>query len=88
MFNRSWNIGFLLLAIYLILVGLTALIPAFVIPSIVLGVIALISGIFLLIGRQLKDCLRISNSSIEKWDYPSYFPIQKSILYPLYPLLV
>ena len=51
MFNRSWNIGFLLLAIYLILVGLTALIPAFVIPSIVLGVIALISGIFLLIGR-------------------------------------
>jgi hypothetical protein len=51
MFNRPWNIGFLLLAIYLILVGLTALISAFVIPSIILGVLALIAGIFILIGR-------------------------------------
>ncbi len=45
------NIGFLLLAIYLILVGIIALIPAFAIPSIVLGIIALVSGIFILIGR-------------------------------------
>ncbi len=45
------NIGFLLLAIYLILVGLVTIIPAFAIPSIVLGIIALISGIFILIGR-------------------------------------
>ena len=51
MFNRAWNIGFLLLAIYLILIGLIALIPAFVIPSIVLSILALISGIFILIGR-------------------------------------
>jgi hypothetical protein len=51
MFKGAWNIGFLLLAIYLILVGITALIPSVVIPAIVLGVIALISGIFILIGR-------------------------------------
>jgi hypothetical protein len=51
MFNRAWNIGFLLLAIYLILVGLTELIPAFVIPSIVLGIFALLAGIFILLGR-------------------------------------
>ena len=51
MFNRPWNIGFLLLAIYLILVGLTALIAAFVIPSILLGILALLAGIFILIGR-------------------------------------
>jgi hypothetical protein len=45
------NIGFLLLAIYLILVGLTALVPGLAIPSIVYGLLALISGIFILIGR-------------------------------------
>jgi hypothetical protein len=44
------NIGFLLLAIYLILVGLTSLL-AVSIPAIVLGILALISGIFILIGR-------------------------------------
>lgn len=51
MFNRSWNIGFLLLAIYLILVGLTAIIPTLVLPSLLLGIIALLAGIFILIGR-------------------------------------
>jgi hypothetical protein len=51
MFKGAWNIGFLLLAIYLILVGITALIPGFVIPAIVLGVLALLSGIFILLGR-------------------------------------
>ena len=45
------NIGFLLLAIYLILVGLVSIIPAFAIPTIVLGIIALIAGIFILIGK-------------------------------------
>lgn len=51
MFNRAWNIGFLLLAIYLILIGLAALIPAFAIPSILLGILALLSGIFIIVGR-------------------------------------
>lgn len=45
------NIGFLLLAIYLILVGLVSIVPALAIPSIVLGILALIAGIFILIGR-------------------------------------
>ncbi len=50
MFGRPLNIGFLLLAIYLIIVGLTALF-ALAIPSIITGIIALLAGIFLLIGR-------------------------------------
>lgn len=45
------NIGFILLAVYLILIGIVSLVPALAIPPIVLGVIALISGIFILIGR-------------------------------------
>lgn len=45
------NIGFLLLAIYLILVGLISIIPALTIPAIVLGILALLAGIFILIGR-------------------------------------
>lgn len=44
------NIGMLLLAIYLILVGLISLMGV-AIPSIVLGILALIAGIFILIGR-------------------------------------
>lgn len=44
------NIGFILLAVYLILVGLGALSPALMVPSIVLGIIALISGICILLG--------------------------------------
>lgn len=48
MFTR--NIGFLLLAIYLILVGIVS-VAAVAIPSIVLGIIALLAGIFILIGR-------------------------------------
>jgi hypothetical protein len=46
-FNR--NIGMLLLAIYLILVGLTQIF-GFVF-GILLGAIALLAGIFILIGR-------------------------------------
>jgi len=45
------NIGFLLLAIYLILIGLTIIVPSIAIPGIVLGILALIAGIFILIGR-------------------------------------
>ena len=45
------NIGFILLAVYLILVGLIAIAPGIAIPSIVLGIIALVSGIFILIGK-------------------------------------
>lgn len=43
------NIGFLLLAIYLILVGLVGLGVA--IPAIILPILALVTGIFILIGR-------------------------------------
>jgi len=44
------NIGFLLLAIYLILIGITTLF-SFAIPPLVTGILALIAGIFILIGR-------------------------------------
>lgn len=50
MFKGPYNIGFILLAIYLILVGIMAIVPL-AIPAIVLGIIALLSGIFILIGR-------------------------------------
>jgi hypothetical protein len=45
------NIGFILLAIYLILVGISTLVPGLLIPSIIYGIIALAAGIFILIGR-------------------------------------
>jgi hypothetical protein len=45
------NIGFILLAIYLILVGIAAIAPGFMIPTIVYGILALLSGIFILLGR-------------------------------------
>ncbi|MEP6778184.1 MAG: hypothetical protein ABI944_06985 [Chthoniobacterales bacterium] len=48
--NFTKNIGMLLLAIYLILVGLMALF-AVVIPSVIMGILALAAGIFILIGR-------------------------------------
>ncbi len=44
------NLGMLLLAIYLILVGITALVHI-AIPVIVTGVLALAAGILILIGR-------------------------------------
>lgn len=43
--------GMLCLAIYLILVGLTIVVPTIAIPAIVLGILALAAGILLLIGR-------------------------------------
>ena len=45
------NIGFILLSIYLILVGITAIVPAVAIPSIVYGIFALLAAIFILIGK-------------------------------------
>ena len=48
--NFTKNIGMLLLAIYLILVGIMALLSV-AIPGIIMGVLALAAGIFILIGR-------------------------------------
>lgn len=47
------SIGMLLLAIYLILTGLLALIPSLAIPyaGVILGLLALIAGILILLGR-------------------------------------
>lgn len=44
------NIGMLLLAIYLILIGLSVL-AGLSIPAIVMGILAIAAGIFILIGR-------------------------------------
>lgn len=44
------NIGFILLAVYLILVGIIA-ITGILIPGIVMGLVAIAAAIFILIGR-------------------------------------
>lgn len=44
------NIGFIFLAVYLILVGIAALSPSLMVPSIVMGIIALVAGICILLG--------------------------------------
>lgn len=49
--NFTKNIGMLLLAIYLILVGLMAIIAGIAIPPLITGIIALAAGIFILIGK-------------------------------------
>jgi len=49
--NFQKNLGLLLLSIYLILVGITALISGIAIPPIVMGILALAAGILILIGR-------------------------------------
>ena len=48
--NITKNLGMLLLAIYLILVGITALLH-FALPGIVIALLALAAGILILIGR-------------------------------------
>jgi hypothetical protein len=48
--NITKNIGFLLLSIYLILIGLVS-IAGVAIPGIIIGILALLAGIFILIGR-------------------------------------
>ncbi|RDI43374.1 hypothetical protein [Aquicella lusitana] len=45
------NIGFILLAIYLILIGITTLVPGIAIPAFIFGVLAIVAGIFILLGR-------------------------------------
>lgn len=45
------NLGMLVLAIYLILVGIISLVPTIGIPGIVMGILALIAGILILIGK-------------------------------------
>jgi hypothetical protein len=48
--NITKNLGMLLLAIYLILVGIMALVH-FAIPVILTGILALAAGILILIGK-------------------------------------
>jgi hypothetical protein len=48
--NFNKNIGMLLLAIYLILVGIMSL-AGVAIPAILMGILALAAGILILIGR-------------------------------------
>jgi hypothetical protein len=45
------NIGFILLAVYLIIVALGTLAPAATIPNTITAVVALLAAIFILIGR-------------------------------------
>lgn len=45
------NIGFILLAIYLILIGLLPFIPSMNLPGTALSILALLAGIFILIGK-------------------------------------
>ncbi len=45
------NIGFILLAVFLILFALSILVPGVVIPSVLVALVALVSAIFILIGR-------------------------------------
>jgi hypothetical protein len=51
MINVTKNLGMLLLAIYLILVGIMALAGGIVIPPVVMGILALAAGVLILIGR-------------------------------------
>lgn len=45
------NIGFLLLAVWLILTGLASFIPTFAGLGIILAILAIAAGVFILIGR-------------------------------------
>lgn len=45
------NLGLLLLAIYLILIGIMTLVGGLAIPPILMGILALAAGILILIGR-------------------------------------
>jgi hypothetical protein len=49
--NFQKNLGLLLLAIYLILVGVVTLFHIAAIPAIVMGILALAAGILILIGK-------------------------------------
>lgn len=45
------NIGFIFLAVYLILVGIAALIPGIVLPGLLFGILAIVAGVFILMGK-------------------------------------
>jgi hypothetical protein len=45
------NIGFIFLAIYLLLVAVITLIPHMIVPQMVVGIVALLAGIFIIIGK-------------------------------------
>ena len=45
------NIGFLLLSIWLILTGLAAFVPALGGLGVVLAILAIVAGVFILLGR-------------------------------------
>jgi hypothetical protein len=45
------NIGFLLLAIWLILTGLTAFVPSIGGLGVILAILAIAAGVFILLGR-------------------------------------
>ena len=49
--NITKNLGMLVLAIYLILVGLGLLVHTIVIPAVVMGILALAAGILIIIGK-------------------------------------
>jgi hypothetical protein len=49
--NFTKNIGMLLLAILLILWGIGQVFAAILIPAVLLGIIAILAGIFILIGK-------------------------------------
>ena len=49
--NITKNIGMLLLAIWLILMGLAAFIPAIGSLAVVLAILAIVAGVFILLGR-------------------------------------
>ena len=51
MINFTKNLGMLLLAIYLILVGLMAIIAGIAIPPLITGILALAAGILILLGK-------------------------------------
>jgi hypothetical protein len=48
--NFTKNIGMLLLSIYLILAGL-GLLFAIMIPGVLMGILAILAGVFILIGK-------------------------------------
>jgi hypothetical protein len=48
--NFTKNIGMLLLAIYLVLAGL-GLLFAIMIPGVLMGILAILAGVFILIGK-------------------------------------
>lgn len=45
------NIGFILLAVYLILIGISGLVGGFSLPPIITAILALAAGIFILLGK-------------------------------------